>query len=171
VAYGPAPDRGECSNGANDFSSRDSITSPSVTIPAGTATPRLAFEHYVSTESGYDGGNVKVSVNGGAFTVIPAAAYTFNAPSKIFDASTNTNPMAGEDGFTGTDGGEIIGTWGTSQVDLTKAGVKAGDTVTLRFDIGRDGCGGLDGWYVDNIEVATCLGAPVATGTAEGRRS
>ena len=171
VAYGPAPDRGECSNGANDFSSRDSITSPGVTIPAGTATPRLAFDHYVSTESGYDGGNVKVSVNGGAFTVIPAAAYTFNAPSKIFDASTNTNPMAGEDGFTGTDGGEIIGTWGTSQVDLTKAGVKAGDTVTLRFDIGRDGCGGLDGWYVDNIEVATCLGAPVATGSAEGRRS
>ncbi|HEX5861910.1 MAG TPA: hypothetical protein VFY58_08715, partial [Nocardioides sp.] len=131
----------------------------------------LAFEHYVSTESGYDGGNVKVSVNGGAFTLIPAAAYTFNGPSKIFDASTNTNPMAGEDGFTGTDGGEIIGTWGTSQVDLTKAGVSAGDTVRFRFDIGRDGCGGLDGWYVDDIEVATCLGAPVATGSAEGRRS
>jgi hypothetical protein len=171
VAYGPAPDRGECSNGSGDFSSRDSITGPAVSIPAGSGTPRLAFEHYVSTESGYDGGNVKVSVNGGEFTLIPAAAYTFNAPSKIFDASTNTNPMAGEDGFTGTDGGEIVGTWGTSQVDLAKAGVNAGDTVRFRFDIGRDGCGGLDGWYVDNIEVATCLGTPVATGSAEGRRS
>ncbi|PVG82038.1 hypothetical protein DDE18_15240 [Nocardioides gansuensis] len=171
VAYGPAPDRGECSNGAGDFSSRDSITSPSVTVPAGDATPRLSFDHYVSTETGYDGGNVKVSVNGGPFAVIPAAAYTFNAPTKLTDASTNTNPMAGEDGFTGTDGGEIGGSWGTSQVDLTKAGVKAGDTVTLRFDIGRDGCGGLEGWYVDNVEVSTCLGGPApVAGSTEGRR-
>ncbi|WP_107704792.1 M4 family metallopeptidase [Nocardioides allogilvus] len=169
VAFGPAPDRGQCSNGAGDFSSRDSITSPSVSIPAAGAA-RLSFEHYVSTESGYDGGNVKVSINGGDFMVIPAAAYTFNKPSKIFDASTNTNPLAGEDGFTGTDGGEIGGSWGTSQVDLTQAGVKAGDTVTFRFDIGRDGCGGLEGWAVDNVEVATCP-APAATAAGtEGRR-
>ena len=26
----------------------------------------------------------------------------------------------------------------------------------LRFDIGRDGCGGLDGWYVDNVQVTNC---------------
>ncbi|UUZ58743.1 hypothetical protein [Nocardioides sp. B-3] len=130
VAYGPAPDRGECSNGAGDFSSRDSITSPVVQIPA-TDSARLSFEHYVSTETGYDGGNVKVSVNGGPFVVIPATAYTFNAPTKLTDASTNTNPMAGEDGFTGTDGGKIGGSWGTSRVDLTKAGVTAGDSVTF----------------------------------------
>lgn len=171
VAYGPAPDLGDCSNGANDFSSRDSITSPSVTIPAGNVSPRLSFDHYVATEAGYDGGNVKVSVNGAAFMVIPATAYTFNKPSKLADASTSTNPMAGEDGFTGTDGGEIGGSWGTSQVDLARAGVKPGDSVTFRFDIGRDGCGGLEGWYVDNIEVATCVGAPAATtDSTEGLR-
>ena len=169
VAYGPAPDRGDCSNGAGDFSSRDSITSPGVTIPA-TGSARLSFEHYVSTESGYDGGNVKVSVNGGAFAVVPASAYTFNGPTKLADASTSTNPMAGEAGFTGTDGGEIGGSWGTSQVDLTKAGVAAGDTVVLRFDIGRDGCGGLEGWFVDNIAVETCAVAATAAGT-EGRES
>jgi hypothetical protein len=171
VAFGPAPDLGDCSGGANDFSSRDSITSPSVGIPAGGASPRLSFDHYVSTESGYDGGNVKVSVNGGAFTVIPAAAYTFNKPTTLTDASTNTNPMAGEEGFTGTDGGKIGGSWGTSQVDLSKAGVKPGDSVTFRFDIGRDGCGGFEGWYVDNVEVATCVGAPAATtGSTKGLR-
>jgi Zn-dependent metalloprotease len=169
VAYGPAPDQGECSNGADDFSSRDSITSPAVTIPAGDAAARMSFEHYVSTETGYDGGNVKVSINGAPFEVIPADAYTFNAPSQLTGAATNTNPMAGEDGFTGTDGGKIGGSWGTSQVDLAQAGVAPGDTVSFRFDIGRDGCGGLEGWYVDNIEVVTCLGGAAAR--EEGRES
>lgn len=169
VAYGPAPDQGDCSGGDNDFSSSDSITSPAITIPAGDVASRMAFEHYVATENGYDGGNVKISVNGGAFTTIPAAAYVFNKPGKLTDASTNTSPLAGQDGFTGTDGGEIGGSWGTSQVDLTKVGVAGGDSISFRFDLGRDGCGGLDGWYVDNVEVVTCvLAAPVA-GTA-GRR-
>jgi Zn-dependent metalloprotease len=171
VAFGPAPDRGECSNGAGDFSSRDSIISPAVTVPAGDQAVRMSFEHYVSTESGYDGGNVKISVNGGAYTVVPASAYRFNKPTRLTDASTNTNPLAGQEGFTGTDGGEIGGTWGTSQVDLTAAGVKPGDTVTFRFDIGRDGCGGLEGWAVDNVEVVTCALAAGATASTEGRKS
>ena len=170
VAYGPAPDRGDCSGGANDFSSSDSIISPAVTVPAGDQAVRMAFDHYVSTESGYDGGNVKISINNGAYTVIPASAYVFNKPTKLADASTNTNPLAGQEGFTGTDGGKIGGSWGTSQVDLTKAGVKPGDTITFRFDIGRDGCGGLEGWAVDNIEVVTCVLAPAATASTEGRK-
>ena len=34
--------------------------------------------------------------------------------------------------------------------------MKAGDQLRLRFDMGRDGCGGLDGWYVDNVTVTSC---------------
>ena len=30
---------------------------------------------------------------------------------------------------------------------------RAVTTVQFRFDIGRDGCGGNDGWYVDNVAV------------------
>ena len=41
-------------------------------------------------------------------------------------------------------------------VDLAAAGVKPGDSIQLRFDFGRDGCGGNDGWYVDNVTVSTC---------------
>jgi Zn-dependent metalloprotease len=156
VAYGPAPDKGECSNGAEDFSSRDSIISPSIELPASNKLPRLTFDHYVATESGYDGGNVKISVNGGDFAVIPAEAYTFNAPGTLTGSATNTSPLAGEDGFTGTDGGKLTGSWGQSQVNLSEAGAAPGDVVKLRFDIGRDGCGGLDGWYVDNVKIVTC---------------
>lgn len=156
VAFGPAPDEGQCSGTAGDFSSRDSITGPVVEMPDTLRAPKVTFEHYVATEIGYDGGNVKMSVNGGAFEVVPAAAYIYNAPTTLTGPATNTNPLAGEAGFTGTDGGETKGSWGESQIDLTAAGIEPGDTVQMRFDIGRDGCGGNEGWYVDNIEIVDC---------------
>jgi hypothetical protein len=149
-----------------DYSSRDSIISPVVTMPAKLTSPTLTFDHYVATEFGWDGGNVKISINGGAFTLIPTAAYVFNEPNTALAAAPgNTNPMASEDGFTGTDGGQVTGSWGTSFVDLAAAGVDAGDQVRFRFDYGRDGCGGLDGWYVDNVRVTNC--EPVTTGKVD----
>ncbi|NGZ99577.1 hypothetical protein G5V59_02075 [Nocardioides sp. W3-2-3] len=42
--------------------------------------PRLSFDHYVASEVNFDGGNVKVSVNGGAFALVPADAWLYNAP-------------------------------------------------------------------------------------------
>ena len=94
-----------------------------------------------------------MSINGGAFTQIPASAFVFNPYNGTLAA---TNPLDGEPGFTGTDGGEPTGSWGTTIIDLAKLGVKAGDQMRLRLDMGRDGCGGLDGWYVDNITVTSC---------------
>ena len=64
VAYGPAPDEGQCSNGAGDFSSRDSITGPVVQMPDSLRSAKLTFEHYVATEIGYDGaaiGDIELS--------------------------------------------------------------------------------------------------------------
>jgi hypothetical protein len=143
--------------GPEDFSSRDSIASPAIAIPTGLQNLRLSFDHYVATEGTVDGGNVKLSVNGGAFTTIPAAAYIFNKPGKLLPlAQGNSNPLQGQDAFSGTDGGEARGSWGNSQVDLAAAGVKPGDTVALRLDVGRDGCGGNDGWYLDNIQITSC---------------
>jgi Zn-dependent metalloprotease len=156
VAVGPTPDEGDCMG--DDVSSSDSITSPSVLVPAGKAL-RLSFDHYIATEAGYDGGNVKISVNGGDFTVIPAAAYVFNGPNALplkTEAEDSTNPLAGEEGFSGTNPGKSSGSWGQSQVNLEAAGAKAGDSIQVRFDIGRDGCGGVDGWYVDNVAISVC---------------
>ena len=160
VAFGPTPDEGDCRG--NDISSTDSITSPSVLMPAGKAL-RLSFDHYIATEAGYDGGNVKISVNGGEFAPIPTDAYVFNGPNAELepeiDASGNpnsTNPLAGEEGFTGTNPGRSSGSWGTSQVNLEAAGAQSGDSVQIRFDLGRDGCGGVDGWYVDDVSITVC---------------
>ncbi len=172
AAYGPAPDQGQCDGSAQDFSSRDSIISPVISIPRGKAVARkLSFDHYVATELGFDGGNVKYRT-GNRWQVIPASAYTFNAPGQLATAAEgNTNPMAGQPGFTGTDGGEVTGTWGTSQVDLSALKIRAGQDLRLRFDIGRDGCGGIDGWYVDDVTVTVCQAGAGAAGTAAGRRN
>ena len=143
---------------------RAAATSPAVTrssarscsCPTACGRPKLTFEHYVATEIGYDGGNVKMSINGGAFTAIPAAAYLYNEPTTLTRPATNTNPLAGQPGFTGTDGGQTKGSWGESQVDIAAAGAKPATRVQLRFDIGRDGCGGNEGWYVDNVQIVDC---------------
>ncbi|MBS42731.1 MAG: hypothetical protein CMH83_06110 [Nocardioides sp.] len=163
VAFGPTPDAGDCLFGANDFSSADFITGPEVTMPSGTAdaNPRLSFDHYVATEAIYDGGNVQLSINGGDFTAVPAGAYLYNAPTRLdaYDPANgeySTNPLGGQPGFTGTDGGEVKGSWGTSIIDLEALELSAGDTVAVRLAIGRDGCGGIDGWYVDDVAITLC---------------
>lgn len=156
VAMAPDPtDAGECSSTSTDISSRNSITSPQVTVPAGKNLT-LSFRHYVAVEYAYDGGNVKLKVGKGKFKEIKAAAYDFNAPGAQL-ATDGTSPLAGQMGWTGTDGNEPSGSWGTTVVDLKKAGAKPGQKIRFRFDMGRDGCGGIDGWYVDDIKVTTCV--------------
>ena len=64
--------------------------------------------------------------------------------------------MAGQHAFTGSDAGSVYGSWGESQIDLAAAGVDPGDTIQVQFAVGRDGCGGNDGWYVDDVLIVTC---------------
>ena len=140
------------------------LTSPAIGIPSSQGALRLTFDHYLASEAGFDGGNVKISVNGGAWTIVPKSAFLFNAYNTTLEPATtgnppvprNTNPMAGQEAFSGTDGGQVTGTWAESQIDLTKIGVKPGDTIQLRFDFGMDGCGNVDGWYVDDVKVQAC---------------
>jgi Zn-dependent metalloprotease len=159
AAFAADPDEGNCDGGAGDISGVMRLESPSIEIPAaGQKSPRLTFEHYVATEFQFDGGNVKVSINGGPYQVVPASAFSFNAYNTTLAtvAMGSTNPLAGQPGFSGTDGGLVTGSWGQSQVDLSTMGVKPGDRIRIRFDFGIDGCAGIDGWYVDDVKVRTC---------------
>lgn len=157
VAFAPDPLEGTCGGGRGDVSSVNRITSPAIRIPGGR-TPRLTFEHYVDTEQAWDGGNVRLSVDGGRFRPVPQAAYAFNPPNLRLNSQPagNTNPLAGQLAFTGTDAGTLDGSWGTSIIDLAKAGVGRGDHLRIQLSFGRDGCGGVRGWYVDNVVVAVC---------------
>jgi hypothetical protein len=159
AAFATDPIIGSCDGGAGDVSGVMMMESAPITVPADSLTaPRLAFDHYVATEASWDGGNLKISVNGGPYTLVPASAYTFNAYNTTLQtaAAGNTNPLAGQAAYSGTDGGSVFGSWGQSQVDLVALGVMPGDTVRLRYDLGMDGCNGNDGWYVDDVHVYTC---------------
>ena len=129
------------------------LESPPILL-GGEAT--LAFEHWVATELAFDGGNLRLSVNGGPFNPVDGSNFIFNAYNSTLRSAEdgNTNPMAGEDAFSGSDGGEVTGSWGRSQVDLTSF-ADPGDTIRLRFKLGVDGCNGLVGWYVDDVLVCT----------------
>lgn len=158
IAFAPDPIEGACGAPVGDISSRDGLISPIIQLPrAASRAPQMSWEQYVATESGYDGGNVKISVNGGAFTQIPSSAYTFNGPNTTLETdATNTSPLAGQDGWAGTDGGVLTGTWGKVVLDLTKVGVGRGDSLQFRFDMGRDGCNGIEGWAIDNVSIVVC---------------
>ena len=154
---------GDCQPGSGDYSGQFTFDGPEVTIPQGTTDLKLRFDHYVATEANFDGGQLEVSVNGGAYALVPAANYAFNGPNSNFDdappVGLNTNPNAGEAAWHGTDinapSGSPPAAWGTTIVDLT--GIAApGDKVKLRLTYSQDGCNGVDGWYVDNLRVYSC---------------
>lgn len=146
------PELGTCAAGG-DESGAITLTSPTLTVPASGA-PRLAFDHWMSSEAAYDGGNLKISVNGGAFTLVADADFTFNSYNAVI-AGDSTSPLVNQPAFTGGDGGTVTGSWGRSVVNLAPyAG--AGDTVQLRYDMGTDGCTGAVGWYVDDVRLYSC---------------
>lgn len=138
-----------CPTGGEE-SAIHSLFSPNIVMPASLGQPAVAFTHYIATEPGYDGGNVKIRVNGGAWLLIPASAFLYNPYNTTINGGDNTNPMANEAGWSGA-GGQ----WGTSLIDLSGY-VTGGETIQIRFDFGKDYCNGVDGWYVDDFEVYIC---------------
>ncbi|HEY0408383.1 MAG TPA: M4 family metallopeptidase [Pyrinomonadaceae bacterium] len=168
AAFAVDPPDGVCLDPNGDFSGRFSMDSPAITVPAGAGNLKMSFEHFVETEADVDGGNVYISVNGGAFSLIPKARYSFNPYNTTLRAAPpadqNTNPKAGEDAFSGSNIGTGMGSWGTSIVDLQGLATP-GQTVKVRFEFGLDGCGGGTGWLVDNFRVYYCptLSPPTLT--------
>jgi Zn-dependent metalloprotease len=162
--FGPDYTGGTCAPGGNEKAALH-LEGPAIEVPPGNA-PRVTFDHWVSAEFllnvpgvslGWDGGNLKVSVNGGAYQLVPAGNFVFNAYNStlISTAQGSDNPLAGQPAYTGADGGVTSGSWYRSIVDL--AGIAApGDFIRLRFDFGNDGCGGWVGWYVDDLKVQQC---------------
>ncbi|MHC4695303.1 MAG: M4 family metallopeptidase [Planctomycetota bacterium] len=130
------------------------LQSPVIAIPVGIDDVQVAFDHWVATEAGWDGGIISKSVNGDPFVPIPFWNFIFNGYNATLNGGSD-NPLAGLDAFTGTDEGRVGGSWGQSQINL--AGIAGpGDDIQLRFELGLDGCNGVVGWYVDEIKVYSC---------------
>ena len=155
AVFGVDPINGNCTTSLQNGILR--IESPQITFPTFTAGKyEMAFNHYIATESTWDGGNIKYSLNGGAWTLLPITAFTQNPYNSALAASGSDNPLKGQRAFTGTDGGSLGGSWGQSVIDLSKIGVTSGSNLKIRFEMGTDGCNGIEGWYVDEIYVYNC---------------
>lgn len=137
------------------------LDSPAILIPQGVVVSRISIDHWIATEFGYDGGNFKISLNGGDFLLIPASAIEVSPYNRSLASAVegNTNPLQSQDSFTGADEGDFNGSWGQSQINLYGIAA-AGDTIRLRFDFGVDTCLGLTGWYVDDVEFYSCSAEP-----------
>ena len=159
--FAPDPRNGECATGnrGDDESGVLVLESPQLVIPVGRPA-RLTFDHYAATEKDWDGGNVKLRVADGAWALVPAEAFRFNAyPGPLFGTQLSSNPLAGEGAFHGTDEGSNSGSWGRSIVDLS-ALVAPGQPFRLRFEFGSDYCWGSTlGWWVDDVRLAVCADA------------
>jgi Zn-dependent metalloprotease len=170
---------GNCEPNDDDQSGVTRLESPSIEIPSAASGSILVFDHWVATEDGWDGGNLKISVNGGDYQLVSEEAFLYNSyNSSVIDEITNdgevienTNPMAGEPAYTGEDQGHVFGgSWGQSQIDLDFF-AQPGDSVQLRWDFGIDGCNGFVGWYLDNIQVIAEGINPLAVRRTDGRRT
>ena len=155
---------GDCA--ADDESGALTLDSPPIAIPGGTQVPRVSIDHWFQTNSGWDGGNIKISVNSSAFELIPGSAIevapyndTLFPPLDQDEDVFNTNPLADQDAFTGTIDGQSGGSWIQSRINLL-AIAGAGDTIELRFDFGVNACTLLEdnavGWYVGQVEFYSC---------------
>lgn len=128
------------------------LTSPRIRIPKGTLVPRVSFDHWYEIESRWDGGNIRLIVNNGISQLVPRAAIEYNSYNSLLLSPEigNSNPLAGETAYT-----ETSMSWVQSWVNLYGL-AEAGDMIQLQFDFGIDGCTGVVGWYVDNVQIYSC---------------
>jgi hypothetical protein len=138
------------------------LTSPSIPITSAAAT--VSFRNKWSTEPGWDGGVLEISIGAGPFQDVIAAggAFVSNGYNGILGAGTN-NPLANRNSWNGDSGGYV-----TSVVRLPAAA--AGQSVRLRWRFGADDNTAAVGWNVDTIAVTgnyTCSVPPTNSARAD----
>jgi len=123
-------------------------------IQSDSDKPFVAIDHMFSIEYGYDGGNVKVIVNGESPMLVNDFAFNpYN--DTILTAAGTSNPMSSEPAFTGSNPPASTPYWAQSQLSLEGL-ASAGDSVEFLFEMGTDECFGYDGWYIDRLQVYNC---------------
>lgn len=120
------------------------LDTPAIELVAELDSAQLDFAHWFSIESGWDGGHVLVSSDGGPFELVtPVAGYSDQTVDGLDD----------EPGYTGANSG-----WETVSIDLAAF---IGHTVVVRFRFGTDGSqNDYRGWYIDDVRVLTTGGTP-----------
>ena len=134
--FAPDPNIGACSaSGVDNQAGVLHLYSKVISVAKPAKGARIAFDHSVATEAGWDGGNLSISVNGGAWQPVKAVDFVYNDyNATLYTAGQGSdNPLAGQPAFSGADGGSVEGKWGRSIINLAPYAPE-GSKVQLRFD-------------------------------------
>ncbi len=142
-------------SGGNGDDNTSNLNSPIYTVNQAGAI-QLTFSHRYSFEVDFDGGDVQVSVNGGAFTPVPGTSFSQNGYTGTVPA-TVTHSLKGLEAFVGNSAGHPA----LITSICTVATAAAGDTIQVRFVSASDEntVGNLTpaGWEIDSFEITKAL--------------
>lgn len=122
-------------NYSNSLPWTTTATSPTIAVPAGSS-PTLTFRMWVSTEgSTYDGANLKISANGGAFQIVNSVTPAYNLT------------VGGESAW----GGDMSASgW---QLVTTSLAAYAGQNIQLRLAFRSDSSITYPGVFIDYVRI------------------
>lgn len=138
----------------NYSSNSDSrLETPTIDL-TGIVDPQLSFWHWFSFEyrqARYDGGNVKISSNGGEFQIItPENGYE--------DTISYLNAgIPEEPGFCSYEAGQF---WHQEDFDLSPY---SGHQIVIRFHFGSNSRYTYPGWYIDDVAITGLRSSPFPT--------
>src|SRR6185436_18979118 len=130
------------------------LDSPPLTITA-AGQAILSFNHRWSREqdsANWDGNQLRVSVNGGAFVAVPGTSFTSNGYNGTVNGTLGT-ALDGQQGWVGTSPGYTSG-FLTSEAVL--GNFNTGDVIRVRFMAASDSntTGTFtNGWEIDSVEI------------------
>ena len=108
----------------------------------------LSFWHQYKTEYDYDGGVIEISTDGGATWSDLGPYITANGYTGVLSAAYE-NPLGGRMAWTGN-----VIAWTEVTIDLNSF---AGQNANIRWRLGCDSSLGADGWYIDDVRIASPL--------------
>jgi hypothetical protein len=109
---------------------------------------RYNLEAYSSTDTGYDGGVIEISTDGGS-TWRDLGSHITQSPYDHTISSSYDSPIAGRQAWSGDNGA-----WELVEVDLSSF---AGPNVQVRWRLACDNSVAQQGWYVDDARVISPL--------------
>lgn len=135
--YSSPSELGTALNSDYNPSTLSEAISPRIFLPETMLAPFLEFWQWYDMESGYDGGQVRISTDGIVWNILnPIGGY----PATI--AST-TPELGGQQAFSGRNE-----EWHKVQFDISSY---RGDTVQIKFIFSTDAYVNGRGWYVDDF--------------------
>ncbi|MCF7919969.1 MAG: choice-of-anchor J domain-containing protein [Candidatus Cloacimonetes bacterium] len=115
------------------------LVTPEVSIPTDDAV--LTFWHWYDIENYFDGGNVKISADGGStWTLLtPVGGYPEDA------VTTSNSGIPGEPAYSSNSNGWVMATF--------EIGAYQGEDVMIKFHFGSDSSVLYQGWYIDDVYI------------------